>query len=189
VDKYRSPAPQCYLVDSFRSPLVNSRTDEWGGSDDNRLRLPLAIIDAVRASIPDSMPLIVRISATDWDDIEDDLQRSVQFAKMAKEHGVDLIDVSAGGNLPNPNISPGPGYQTSFAARIRAEGDIPVGTVGAITDAFQAENIIRTGQADGVLIGRAALADPRWWQRVAQRLGYELPWVPQYRWPRPENTY
>ena len=178
-----------YLVDSFRSPLVNSRRDEWGGSDENRLRLPLAIIDAVRAQMPDAMPFIVRISATDWDDVEDDLQRSVDFARRAKARGVDLIDVSAGGNLPSPNASPGPGYQTSFAARIRAEADMPVGTVGAITDALQAEQILRTGQADGVFIGRAALADPRWWHRAAHRLGSELPWVPQYRWPEPHNTY
>ena len=178
-----------YLVDSFRSPLVNLRTDEWGGTDANRLKLPLAIIDAVRAEIPDAMPLVVRISATDWDDVEGDLQRSVQFAKLAKEHGVDLIDVSAGGNLPHPDISPGPGYQASFAARIKTEADIPVGTVGAITDAFQAEHILRTGQADGVFIARAALADPRWWHRAAQRLGYELPWVPPYHWPQPHTTY
>ena len=167
-----------YLVDSFRSPLVNLRNDEWGGTDHKRLKLPLAIIDAIRAKIPDTMSLIVRISATDRDDIEGDLQRSVHFAKLAKEHGVDLIDVSAGGNLPSPNISPGPGHQTSFAARIRAEADIPVGTVGAITDAMQAAHILRTGQADAVLIARAA-----------HRLGYELPWVPQYRWPQPQTTY
>ena len=178
-----------YLVDSFRSPLVNQRTDEWGGTDDNRLKLPLAIIDAIRAKIPDTMPLIVRISATDWDDIEGDLQRSIHFARLAKERGVDLIDVSAGGNVPNLNISSGPGYQTSFAARIRAEADMPVGTVGAITDALQADHILRTGQADGVFIARAALADPRWWQRAAHRLGYELPWVPQYSWPQPQTTY
>ena len=178
-----------YLVDSFRSPLVNMRTDEWGGSDENRMRLPLAIIDAIRGKIPDSMPLIVRISATDWDDIEGDLERSVDFVKRAKERGVDLIDVSAGGNLPKPNISSGPGYQTPFAAQIRAQADIHVGTVGSITDPFQAEHILRTGQADGVFIGRAALADPRWWQRAAHRLGHELPWVPQYRWPQPHTTY
>jgi 2,4-dienoyl-CoA reductase-like NADH-dependent reductase (Old Yellow Enzyme family) len=178
-----------YLVDSFRSPLVNLRTDEWGGTDEKRLKLPLAIIDAIRATIPDTMPLIVRISATDWDDIEGDLERSVHFAKLAKERGVDLIDVSAGGNLPSPNISSGPGYQTPLAARIRSESGIPVGTVGAITDAFQAEHILRTGQADGVFIGRTALADPRWWHRAAHRLGYELPWVPQYRWPQPQTTY
>jgi 2,4-dienoyl-CoA reductase-like NADH-dependent reductase (Old Yellow Enzyme family) len=178
-----------YLVDSFRSPLVNLRTDEWGGTDAKRLKLPLAIIDAIRAQIPESMPLIVRISATDWDDSEGDLQRSVHFAKLAKEHGVDLIDVSAGGNLTHPNVSSGPGYQTAFAAQIRAEANIPVGTVGAITDALQAEHILRSGQADAILIGRTALADPRWWHRAAHRLGHELPWVPQYSWPQPHKTY
>ncbi len=178
-----------YLVDSFRSPLVNLRTDEWGGTDENRLKLPLAIIEAIRAKMPDSMPLIVRISATDWDDIEGDLQRSVDFCKRAKERGVDLIDVSAGGNLPNPTIARGPGYQTPFAAHIKNAVGIPVGTVGEITDPLQAEHIVRTGQADGIFVARAALADPRWWQRAAHRLGCELPWVPQYRWPQPQNTY
>lgn len=178
-----------YLLDSFRSPLANTRADEWGGTDEKRMRLPLAVIDAVRAKIPESVPLIVRISATDWDDVEGDLQRSVRFARLAKERGVDLVDVSAGGNVPRPAVPVGPGYQAPFAARIRAEADVPVGTVGAITDALQAEHVLRTGQADGVLIGRAALADPRWWHRAAQRLGYELPWVPPYHWPQPHTTY
>lgn len=178
-----------YLLSSFLSAQVNTRSDAWGGSDENRMRLPLAVIDAMRKEMPDSMPLLLRISATDWHDVEGDLLRSIEFAKRAKEHGVDLIDVSSGGNVPQAPLRPGPGYQTQLAARIRAAVELPVGTVGMITDGRQAELILRTGQADGVLIGRAALADPRWWQRAAHQLGHDLPWVPQYQWPRPQNTY
>jgi 2,4-dienoyl-CoA reductase-like NADH-dependent reductase (Old Yellow Enzyme family) len=178
-----------YLLDSFRSPLVNDRDDEWGGSDENRLRLPLAVVDVMRANMPDGMPLLLRISATDWEDVDDDVERATDFARRAVEHGVDLVDVSVGGNVTQPRVRPGPGYQTTLAARIRAAAGVPVSTVGAITDPFQAEHIVRTGQADAVSIGRAALADPRWWHRAAHRLGHDLSWVPPYRWPSPHTTY
>ena len=153
------------------------------------MRLPLAVIDAVRREMPDGMPLLMRISATDWHDVEGDLQRSIEFIQRAQECGVDLVDVSSGGNCRQAPIRPGPGYQTELASRIRAAVDIHVGTVGMITDGRQAELILRTGQADGVFIGRAALADPRWWQRAAHQLGYDLPWVPPYQWPQPQNAY
>ena len=178
-----------YLLSSFLSPLVNTRSDAWGGSDAGRMRLPLAVIDAVRREMPDGMPLLMRISATDWHDVEGDLLRSIEFIQRAQERGVDLVDVSSGGNSRRAPIRPGPGYQTELASRIRAAVDIPVGTVGMITDGRQAELILRTGQADGVFIGRAALADPRWWQRAAHQLGYDLPWVPPYQWPQPQNAY
>ena len=136
------------------------------------MRLLLAVIDAVRREMPHGMPLLMRISATDWHDVEDDLLRSIEFIQRAQERGVDLVDVSSGGNSRRAPIRPGPGYQTELALRIRAAVYIPVGMV---TDGRQAELILRTGQANGVFVGREALADPRWWQRAAHQLGYDLP--------------
>ncbi|OMH24778.1 oxidoreductase [Tersicoccus phoenicis] len=178
-----------YLLHQFLSPLVNDRTDGWGGDDEGRMRLPLAVIDAVRAAIPESMPLLMRISATDWEDIEADLAFSARFVTAAHEHGVDLVDVSSAGNLPTPKVRGGAGYQTSFAERIRRDTGVPVSTVGMITDPVQAEHVLLSGQADAVSLARAALADPRWWLRAAHRLGHEMTWVPQYQRVSPARVY
>lgn len=178
-----------YLLHQFQSPLSNTRDDEWGGDEKRRNRLMLAVIDAVRASIPDSMPLLLRISASDWAPGGIGLPESVRLAREAAEHGVDLIDVSSGGAVAHQEITVGPGYQTGFAAAIREEAGVPTGTVGLLTSAGQAEHAVATGQADAVLIARAALRDPHWWLRAAFELGHDLPWVPQYERAIPRRSF
>ncbi|MDJ0357186.1 NADH:flavin oxidoreductase/NADH oxidase [Paenarthrobacter sp. PH39-S1] len=169
-----------YLLHQFLSPLVNTRTDAWGGDEESRSRLTLDVIDAVRARIPDGMPLLLRISATDWISGGLDADSSVRLARRAADHGVDLIDVSSGGAVPGAKIPVGPGYQTAFAEQIRRETDLSVGAVGLISTADQAEHLLATGQADGIFLARAALRDPHWWQRAAHDLGADLQWAPQY---------
>ncbi|XAS66076.1 NADH:flavin oxidoreductase/NADH oxidase [Micrococcaceae bacterium Sec5.7] len=178
-----------YLLHQFQSPLINQRTDEWGGDEAGRNRLMLAVIDAVRDVIPDSMPLLLRISASDWADGGIDIEASVRLAGLAAEHGVDLVDVSSGGAVAHQQIQAGPGYQTGFAARIRRETGIPTGTVGLLTSSGQAEHAVATGQADGVFIARAALRDPHWWLRAAFELGHQLQWVPQYERAVPRHAF
>lgn len=178
-----------YLLHQFQSPLVNDRTDAWGGDADGRNRLTLAVVDAIRNVIPDSMPLLLRISATDWAEGGIGIEDSVNLASRAAEHGVDLIDVSSGGAVAHQRIQPGPGYQTGFAARIRRETGIATGTVGLLTSPGQAEHVVATGQADGVFIARAALRDPHWWLRAAFELGHDLPWAPQYERAVPRHAF
>jgi 2,4-dienoyl-CoA reductase-like NADH-dependent reductase (Old Yellow Enzyme family) len=169
-----------YLVHEFLSPLSNGRTDAYGGSFDGRTRLALEIVDAVRAEIGEDVPLFVRISATDWVEGGWTGDDSVALARLLAEHGVDLVDTSTGGNVPNVAIPVGPGYQVPFAARIRAEAGIPTGAVGMITESAQAEKIIAGGDADVVLLARAALRDPHWALRAAHELGADVPWQDQY---------
>ncbi len=178
-----------YLLHQFRSPLVNTRTDDWGGDEAGRARLTLDVIDAVRSRVPDDFPVLLRISASDWADGGVDIDDSVRLARKVKERGVDLIDVSSGGAVADARMRIGPGYQTGFAARIRAEAKIPVGAVGLIGSADQAEHIIATGQADGVLIARAALRDPHWWQRAAHALDQPVSWAPQYERAAPRGSF
>jgi 2,4-dienoyl-CoA reductase-like NADH-dependent reductase (Old Yellow Enzyme family) len=178
-----------YLLHQFQSPLINTRTDAWGGDEAGRNRLMLAVIDAVRAVIPDSMPLLLRISASDWADGGVDLAASVRLAREAAQHGVDLVDVSSGGAVAHQQINAGPGYQTGFSAAIRRDAGVPTGTVGLLTSAGQAEHAIATGQADGVFIARAALRDPHWWLRAAFELGHDIPWAPQYERAVPRRTF
>ena len=178
-----------YLLHQFQSPLINRRQDAWGGSEAGRNRLMLAVIDAVRDVIPDSMPLLLRISATDWAPGGVDLAASIRLARQAVAQGVDLIDVSSGGAVPQQQIAPSPGYQTGFSAAIRADAGVPTGTVGLLTSAGQAEHAIATGQADAVFLGRAALRDPHWWLRAAFELGHDLPWAPQYERAVPRRTF
>ncbi len=178
-----------YLLHQFLSPLSNRRTDRWGADETGRFRLTLEVIDAVRARIPESMPLLLRISATDWVEGGVDVESSIRLARVAKEHGVDLIDVSSGGLLARASVPVAPGYQTGFAARIRQEAEIAVGAVGLITSSAQGAHVVTTGQADGVFIARAALRDPRWWQRAAFELGHSLGWVPQYERAAARSVY
>ncbi|WP_411373624.1 NADH:flavin oxidoreductase/NADH oxidase [Arthrobacter sp. MPF02] len=178
-----------YLLHQFQSPLTNLRDDEWGGDEAGRNRLMLAVVDAVRAVIPDSMPLLLRISATDWAEGGVDLDASIRLAREAAARGVDLIDVSSGGAVAHQRITPGPGYQTGFSAAIRKEAGIPTGTVGLLTSAGQAEHAVATGQADAVLIARAALRDPHWWLRAAFELGHDIGWVPQYERALPRRAF
>lgn len=163
-----------YLLHEFLSPLSNQRTDEYGGSFDNRIRLMSEVVQAVRAVWPEGNPLFVRISSTDWVDGGWGVDDSVALAARLKELGVDLIDCSSGGNVLRAKIPLGPGYQVPFAQRIRNEAHILTGAVGLITDAHQADSIIRDGEADLVLLARELLRDPNWPLRAAAALGQQL---------------
>lgn len=170
-----------YLLHQFLSPLSNQRQDRYGGSFENRIRLLLEVTAAVREVWPRELPLFVRLSATDW--VEDgwNPDETVKLAQRLKEVGVDLIDVSSGGTAANAEIPVGPGYQTQFAERVRKEADIATGTVGMITEAVQAEHILRTGQADLILLARELLRDPYWPLHAAEYLGDRaVPWPAQY---------
>jgi 2,4-dienoyl-CoA reductase-like NADH-dependent reductase (Old Yellow Enzyme family) len=170
-----------YLLHEFLSPLSNLRTDQYGGSFPNRIRLMVEVVDAIRSELPVELPLLVRISATDWAEGGWDVDQSVALAKVLKQqHKVDLVDVSSGGLVPRAAIPVGPGFQTPFAERIRREAQIPTGAVGMITDAVQAEHIIRSGQADLVLLARELLRDPYWPLRAAKELGDATSWPAQY---------
>lgn len=152
--------PHGYLLHEFFSPLSNQRTDTYGGSFDNRIRLLLEVTAAVRETWPVEYPLFVRISATDWVEGGWTIDDSVALARALKKQGVDLIDASTGGNVPDARIPAGPGYQVAFAERIRQETGMPTGSVGIITTAQQAEEILTSGQADLVLLAREFLRDP-----------------------------
>jgi len=165
-----------YLLHQFYSPLSNKRTDEYGGDFTGRTKFLLEAVDAVRAAIPDSTPLFVRISATDWVDDGWNLVDSVELAAKLKAAGVDLIDVSTGGNVHNAPIKATPGFQVPFATAIKAEVGIPTTGVGLITEPEQAEHIIATGEADAVFLARAMLRNPRWALNAAEKLGVKIPW-------------
>jgi 2,4-dienoyl-CoA reductase-like NADH-dependent reductase (Old Yellow Enzyme family) len=177
-----------YLLHEFLSPLSNQRTDQYGGPFENRIRLLVEVVDAVRTVWPEELPLQVRISATDWAEGGWDIDQSVALAKVLKQHKVDLVDVSSGGMVPNAVMPLGPGYQTPFAERIRREAQIPTGTVGMITDASQAEHILRTGQADVVLLARELLRDPYWPLHAAKQLGDAVTWPSQYLRASPQGS-
>ena len=169
-----------YLIHEFLSPLVNRRTDAYGGSYDNRVRLCLEVVDAIRGVWPDRLPLFVRISATDWKEGGWDLEQAVELARRLRSHGVDLVDCSSGGAVQDQQIVVGPGYQVPFSDRIRRDAGVPTGAVGLITTAEQADAIIRGGQADVVLLARELLRDPYWPLHAADQLGQRVPWPPQY---------
>lgn len=174
-----------YLLHEFLSPLTNHRTDEYGGSFENRTRLAREVVSAVRASIPEELPLFVRISATDWIDGGSAIEDSVNLARQLKMLGVDLIDTSSGGISPHAKIEIGPGYQVPFARRIRAEAQIATGAVGLITRSRQADDIIRNGDADIVLLAREVLRQPYWPLLAAAELGYDVRWPVQYERAKP----
>ena len=169
-----------YLIHEFLSPLSNKRTDQYGGSLENRMRLMLEITRAVRAEIPESMPLFARISASDWIDGGWDLDQSIELSKQLGELGVDLIDCSSGGAAPGAKITVGPGYQVPFAAAIKHDASIRTAAVGMITASDQANEIIASGKADIVLLAREMLRDPYWPLHAARQLGIQVPWPPQY---------
>jgi 2,4-dienoyl-CoA reductase-like NADH-dependent reductase (Old Yellow Enzyme family) len=162
-----------YLLHEFLSPLSNLRADEYGGSLENRSRLLVQVAETVRAAWPEHLPLFVRISATDWIEEGWDVEQSVRVARVLAAAGVDLIDVSSGGLSLRQQVKLGPGYQVGFAERIRCEASIPTAAVGLITEPEQAEEVIRAGQADAVLIARASLRNPYWPLDAARRLGRE----------------
>ena len=170
-----------YLVHQFLSPLSNHRNDEYGGSPDNRVRLLLEIVDAVRTVWPAGYPLMVRISATDWAEGGWRPEDSVYLANLLKDRQVDVIDCSSGGLVPGVKIPVGPSYQVRFAQEVRSAAGLLTGAVGMITDAIQAESILASGQADLVFLAREFLRDPYFPLRAADELGYgEMPWPLQY---------
>ncbi len=169
-----------YLLHQFLSPLSNHRDDEYGGSFENRTRLLREVAQSIRAVLPEGYPLWVRISTTDWAENGWDIEQSIALADKLKSLGVDLIDCSSGGTLPNVKIPYGAGYQTQFASRIRSEANILTGAVGLITTPEQADHIIRTGQADIVLLGRELLRNPYWASYAAKKLGQDKVWPVQY---------
>ena len=169
-----------YLLHEFLSPLSNRRTDRYGGSLGNRMRLPLEVAQAVRNVWPRELPLFVRISSTDWVEGGWDLEQSIELCKQLKKVGIDLIDCSSGALVPYAKIPAGPGFQTPFAAAIRQAAGIATGTVGLITSPQQAEQIVATGQADVVLLAREMLRDPYWPLHAAKALKTEVAWPVQY---------
>jgi 2,4-dienoyl-CoA reductase-like NADH-dependent reductase (Old Yellow Enzyme family) len=177
-----------YLIHEFLSPFSNHRQDEYGGSFDNRTRLARDVVKAVREVWPDRSPLFIRISATDWKEGGWDIVQSVELGRQLKKLGVDLVDCSSGGNLPHAIIPAGPGYQTPFAERIRREAGILTGGVGFITAPAQADHMIRSGQADLVLLAREMLRDPYWPLRAACELGYPTTWPVQYLRAAPQGS-
>ena len=174
-----------YLLHSFLSPVSNQRTDNYGGSLENRMRLALEITAAVRAVWPEDLPLWVRISATDWVPSGWDLEQSVVLSKALKDRGVDVIDCSSGGMTPDAIIPAGPGFQTPFASTIRQKVGIPTVAVGLITEAIQAEHLLVTEQADAVALARELLRNPYWPLHAAQKLGVDLTWPVQYDRAKP----
>lgn len=169
-----------YLLHEFLSPLCNGRTDEYGGSLENRMRFPLHVASAVRSVWPEELPLFVRISATDWAEDGWDLEQSIKFSRRLCELSIDLVDCSSGGAVSHAKVEVGPGYQVPFARAIREQARIATGAVGLITEPKQADEIIREGSADAVLLARAFLQDPYWPLHAAKTLGVDVEWPPQY---------
>ena len=170
-----------YLGCEFLSPLSNVRTDEYGGSLENRVRFPREVTRAVRNAIPDSMPLLVRVSATEYMENGWDVDECVEFSRWLKEDGVDLIDCSSGGNSSTQQLTPYPGYQVQFSARIRSEAEVTTGAVGLITEAVQAEKILDDGDADVILLARELLRNPYWPIHAQTELDGEAVWPDQYK--------
>ncbi|MEU5435307.1 NADH:flavin oxidoreductase/NADH oxidase [Streptomyces sp. NPDC020719] len=170
-----------YLIGEFLSPHSNTRTDAYGGSFENRVRFALEVTDAVRAVWPEELPLFFRVSATDWlDEGGWTADETVRLAALLKEHGVDLLDVSTGGNAAGVRIPVAPNYQVPFATRVRDESGLPVAAVGLITEPAQAEKILANGEADAVLLGRELLRNPSWARHAARQLGGEVHVPKQY---------
>lgn len=169
-----------YLLNEFLSPLTNKRTDEYGGSIENRMRLPLIIAEKIRGLWPQKWPVLVRISATDWADGGWTLEDSIQFSKKLKGIGIDLMDCSSGGSIADAKIKTGPGYQVEFSHGIRQATGMLTGAVGMITSPEQAERILNEGQADIVLLARELLRDPYWPLHAAKALNADIEWPKQY---------
>ncbi len=177
-----------YLINEFLSPLANRREDRYGGSFENRTRFLRELIEAMRKVWPERRPLFLRISCVDWLPGGWEIEQSVELARQVGFLGVDLIDCSSGNIAPGGKIPAGPGFQTGFAERIRREAKIPTAAVGMITEPVQADHIIRSGQADLVLLARELLRDPYWPLRAARELGHSVPWPKQYLRAAPPGT-
>ena len=177
-----------YLLHEFYSPFSNRRTDQYGGSFENRTRIVREVVEKVRRVWPERLPLFIRISCTDWAEGGWDLDQAVELSRSLGKLGVDLVDCSSGGNVADAKIPLGPGYQVPFAERIRRDARIMTGAVGMITEADQADKIIRGGQADIVLLAREMLRDPYWPLHAAARLGKTVSWPAQYLRAAPSGT-
>jgi 2,4-dienoyl-CoA reductase-like NADH-dependent reductase (Old Yellow Enzyme family) len=175
-----------YLLHSFLSPLSNQRTDAYGGGYDNRVRFPLEVVAAVREAWPAHLPLLVRLSASDWAEGGWTLEETVALARRLKALGVDLVDCSSGGLVPDARIPTGPGYQVPFARAVRQGAGLPTGAVGLLTEPAQAEQVLAHGDADAVFLARELLRDAYWPQRAARALGERTTPPVQYAraWPR-----
>jgi len=169
-----------YLLHQFISPLSNLRMDVHGGSFDNRTRFLRDCVAAMRDALPDSCPLFVRLSATDWTEGGWNVEQSIELSRRLKSLGVDVVDCSSGGNIPDAKIPVGPGYQVPFAQRVRKEAAIATAAVGMIFEPAQADQIVRNGDADVVLIARELLRDPYWPLHAARELGTPMSWPAQY---------
>jgi 2,4-dienoyl-CoA reductase-like NADH-dependent reductase (Old Yellow Enzyme family) len=169
-----------YLLHEFLSPLSNRRTDAYGGKLENRLRLPVEVASRVRRAIPDDVPLFVRVSATDWTEGGWEIEQTVALARELRSAGVDLIDCSSGGLVPHAAVPAAPGYQVPFASAVRLKAGILTGAVGLITGIDQANDIITSGKADIILMGREMLREPYWAMKAAQAMGEEVRWPKQY---------
>jgi 2,4-dienoyl-CoA reductase-like NADH-dependent reductase (Old Yellow Enzyme family) len=177
-----------YLLHEFLSPLSNSRADRYGGPFENRTRFTCETVSAIRAAVPESCPLFVRISATDWVDGGWTVEESVVLARILKDLGADVVDCSSGGNVATAQIPVGPGYQLPFATRVRREAGIHTAAVGMITEAAQADQIVRNGDADIVLLARELLRDPYWPLHAAAKLGHTVSWPAQYLRAAPRGS-
>jgi 2,4-dienoyl-CoA reductase-like NADH-dependent reductase (Old Yellow Enzyme family) len=180
IDAIEVHSAHGYLLHQFLSPIANQRTDQYGGSLQNRMRFPLEVFDAVRAAFPHDKPVGIRVSCTDWVEGGWDLEQTIQFARELKGRGVDWIDASSGGVSPLQKIPLGPGYQVPFAQAIKEATGLTTIAVGLITEAKQAEEIVASGKADMVALARAMLYDPRWGWHAAAELGGEVFAPPQY---------
>jgi 2,4-dienoyl-CoA reductase-like NADH-dependent reductase (Old Yellow Enzyme family) len=177
-----------YFLHEFLSPLSNHRTDLYGGSFENRTRIVREVVAKVRRFWPERLPLFIRISSTDWVEGGWDIEQAVELARSLRPLGVDLVDCSSGGNVADAKIPIGPGYQVQFAERIRRDAGVLTGAVGMITEAHQADEIIRKGQAEIVLLAREMLRDPYWPLHAAAELGKPISWPAQYLRAAPQGT-
>ncbi len=176
-----------YLANSFLSPLSNRRTDQYGGSFENRTRFVRELVEATRKVWPERLPLFLRISASDWAEGGWTVEDSIALARMVKPMGVDLIDCSSGGLVPYAKIPVGAGYQVPFAAAVRKGADIPTGAVGMITEPMQADQILRNGEADLVIMAREFLRDPYWPLHAAPEVHQDIEWPHQYLRSKPSK--
>ncbi len=177
-----------YLLHEFVSPLSNKRTDAYGGSFENRTRIVREVVTAIRKVWPETNPLFLRISASDWTEGGWDIEQSIALVEQLVPLGVDLVDCSSGGNVATAQIPVGPGYQVPFSEKIRARTKVLTGAVGMITDAQQADEIIRAGKADVVLLAREFLRQPYWPLHAAEHLGLYASWPEQYLRAAPKDS-
>ncbi len=180
IDALEVHSAHGYLLHQFLSPIANKRTDQYGGSLQNRMRYPLEVFEAVRAAFPNSKPVGVKVSATDWVEGGWDLAQTIEYARELKQRGVDWIDASSGGASPLQKIPLSPGYQVPFAQAIREATGLTTIAIGLITEAKQAEDILASGKADMVALARGMLYDPRWGWHAAAELGGQVEAPPQY---------